>query len=424
MRPNAAAELAGEFDLTSAAISATNGKTTTARLISAAIAQTGRPMVANTAGANLLSGITTALLAARRDKPPPAVGVFEVDEAALPAVMTQVGPQVVVLMNLFRDQLDRYGELETLLDLWKAAISDLDDSVMLVLNADDPGIASLADHHKNVVWFGVDDSGAMHTDLSHAADSTRCRRCQTELTYAGVTIGHFGHWRCPNCDNRRPEPDIVVESIVADALDRQRMVLATPTGPLELELSLPGLHNAYNAAAAVATLRELGVSDLDITNGVGAAKAAFGRSEKVVIDGHDVWLLLAKNPTGVNENIRTILQGTADQSVHVLALLNDRTADGRDVSWIWDVDYEKLLPELAHLTLSGTRAYDLGLRFRYSGIEPDLVAVEPDPGAALDSALRSAPPGAPLFVLPTYTAMLDLRSVLTERGVTSAFWED
>lgn len=422
LRPEAARELASEFDLRSIAVSATNGKTTTARLIVAGATAAGHDIIANTAGANLLSGITTTLLDARSRSAHPHLGVFEVDEAALGAVAKQVAPNTIVLMNLFRDQLDRYGELETLLDKWRDLVGDLDPSVCLVLNADDPGIASLAEHHDNVIWFGLDDPASMRDHLSHAADSTRCRRCSSELAYSGVTIGHFGHWSCTNCDNARPVPDIQIDRVTSAGMDTQLVLLTTPSGPVTLELGLPGLHNAYNAAAAAAALGSIDVAPTDIAAGLKSADAAFGRAEKLTIDGHAVWLLLAKNPTGANENLRTVL--SADQPVHVLALLNDRTADGRDVSWIWDVDYEHLLPHLAQLTVAGDRANDLALRFRYAGIEPDLLNITSDPAAALDSALAALPAGAPLFVLPTYTAMLDLRSVLTDRGVTAAFWED
>lgn len=430
LRPNAPAELAGDLTSGTATISATNGKTTTARLIRSAIDTAGIPAVANTAGANLLGGVTSALLAARNDRPAPHVGIFEVDEAALPAVVDQLAPRVVVLMNLFRDQLDRYGEIATLIDNWEQLVTRLPPSTTLVANADDPAFATFADHHDNICWFGLGDTAVMGTALSHAADSTRCRRCTTELEYAAVSIGHLGHWHCPNCGLSRPTPHVVLTSVAADGIDQQHLTVeVTGDGQpavLDIDLGLPGLHNAYNALAAVASLDQLGVDATAICTGLEATDAAFGRAERVAIDGRSLLLLLAKNPVGVNENIRTINStvGGAEPSLHVLAMLNDRTADGRDVSWIWDVDYEQLLPHLDRLTISGDRAWDLALRFRYAGLDPDRMTVNPNPAAALDEAVAQCPANGDLFALATYTSMLDLRSVLTDRGLTEAFWED
>jgi len=423
VRPRALSDLAGDFDQTSIAVSATNGKTTTARLLTSSLEACGHTVLANTAGANLLSGIVTTLLEARRRGAKPTHGVYEVDEAALTAVSDQLRPEVIVLMNLFRDQLDRYGELETILDHWRSMIDGLDPSVTLVLNADDPGIASLGDHHDRVIWFGVDDPASLRADLSHAADSTRCHRCDSALAYDGATIAHFGHWCCTSCDNHRPTPDVSVHSVQAHAMDAQTVGIHLADNPIEVEIGLPGLHNAYNAAAAVAALRAVG-ADLDLAvSGLAATHAAFGRGERVEIDGRDLWMLLAKNPTGANENLRTVLSAS-EQQLHLLILLNDRTADGRDVSWIWDVDYEVLADRIGHLTISGERAHDLALRFRYGGFDDSMIDVIPDVAAALDHAVATAPPGDAVFALPTYTALLDLRGELTARGITSAFWED
>lgn len=426
MRPDAARDLAADLNLDAIAVSATNGKTTTARFLTAGLQAAGHRVLANTAGANLLSGIVTMMLDARKERPSPTHGVFEVDEAALPAVNDQVAPQVLVLMNLFRDQLDRYGELETILDHWRTMIGALDPAVTLVLNADDPGIASLADQRDNVVWFGLDDDSWLTDGLSHAADSTRCHRCGAALAYEGTTIAHFGHWHCTNCDNRRPEPTFSVSTVTATGMGSQTIgvqIAGRPSAILAFDIGLPGLHNAYNAVAAVAGLDAMGV-DLDTAvGGLATTDAAFGRGEHVEVDRRELWLLLAKNPTGANENLRTVLRAS-DTPLHLLILLNDRTADGRDVSWIWDVDYEALAGRVAHLTISGERAHDLALRFRYSGFDDAAMTVLPDVAEALDHAIAAAPDGEAVYALPTYTALLDLRGVLTDRGVTSPFWED
>lgn len=424
MRPRAAEELSGGLTRGSVAISATNGKTTTARLVRSVLDAEGLAVVANSAGANLLTGVTAALLDAsrRRSAPPAEIGLFEVDEAALPAVVDQVHPSVVVLMNLFRDQLDRYGELETLLVRWRTMIASLDDHSTLVLNADDPATAVLGLERDRVLTFGVDDPGVDRKALAHAADSTHCPRCDEPLTYDLITIGHQGHWRCTGCGLGRPMPDIAATTVTLDGVDGLSLTARTPDGAVDVRVALPGLHNAYNVLAALGTAVALGLDIVDAAKALGATKAAFGRAEHVEIDGRRLVLLLAKNPAGANENIRTVLGDP--EPVHVMVMLNDRTADGRDVSWIWDVDHEPLFDRLAHLVVAGDRAEDLALRFRYGGLPTEGLVVERDTARALDALVAATPAGGTAYVLPTYTAMLDLRAELVRRGVAQAFWED
>lgn len=432
LRPDAIREFSADLANGSVLVSATNGKTTTTRLLAAAIEANGLSLVTNSAGSNLERGVAAALLTATSDAD---TGLFEVDEAALGAVAHATRPSVIVLMNLFRDQLDRYGELETLVAKWEDLLEELDASPApptLVLNADDPTIASLGfgrdgGPRSNVVWFGVDDTAHDVGELAHAADATTCRSCGEPIVHDVVLVGHLGHWHCSACDRRRPTPAIAARTVTLAATGQQ-ITLTTPDGDVTVESALPGLHNAYNIAAAFAGSWALAQhTGRDHRQGVvgsalGKTKAAFGRGEAVMIDDRSLQLMLAKNPTGVNQNIRTAL--SSDGELHVLAMLNDRTADGQDVSWIWDVDWEPLVPRLASLTVAGDRAWDLALRFRYGGFDMDKVTVAADTGSALDTAMASAGPGDTVFALPTYTAMLDLRSVLTERGHTQAYWSE
>ncbi len=419
LRPRAAAELSRGLGDGSVVISATNDKTTTARLVRSATDAAGIVTVANTAGSNLLRGVTAALLDA---DPRASLGVFEVDEAALDEVVDQLQPRVIVLMNLFRDQLDRYGELEGLVAEWRRLVARLPDDTVLVLDADDPPVAHLGEGRGQVVHFGVDDPAVGRTEQAHAADSTHCPRCDAALDYSLIAISHLGHWRCPACGLARPRPDVSARSIELRGVDGFRIELETPAGPVSATVALPGLHNAYNATAAVATGHALGLGPELLATALTSTRAAFGRGERVTIGGRELVLLLAKNPAGANENVRAAL--THPGELHVLALLNDRTADGQDVSWIWDVDYEPLFDRLATLTVAGDRAHDLALRFVYGGLPADRLVIRPDPGAAVDHVLEATTPGATVFVLPTYTAMLDLRAELVRRGVTHAFWED
>ena len=217
LRPGTVREHAAELGRGIAVVSATNGKTTTARMIRSAVDGAGWHTVANTAGSNLLRGIATALLDGADDAD---FGLFEVDEAALPAVVEQARPRVVVMMNLFRDQLDRYGELESLVALWAGMVADLPPDTTLVLDADDPAVAYLGHERERVVYFGLDDRGHARSGLAHAADSTHCPRCDHPLDYEVVTIGHLGHWACPECALERPKPDVSIRSAVIEPRSR------------------------------------------------------------------------------------------------------------------------------------------------------------------------------------------------------------
>ena len=420
LRPEATAEMARAIPGGVILLSGTNGKTTTARLVRAALDASDTQVVANTAGSNLERGVATALLHAEQ----PDIALFEVDEAALLTLVEQTRPRAVALMNLFRDQLDRYGELEHLAERWRIVVAGLDPATTLVYNADDPAVAEIGAEHANSVSYGIEDPRVGREQLPHAADNTDCRRCDAPLQYRMVTIGHLGQWACPSCGLTRPQPDVRATRVEFHGMDGQRVAISTPQGPIEVALRLPGLPNAYNAVAATATALAVGLAPETIGAALAQRRAAFGRAEHINVGPRRVTTLLAKNPAGANENIRMVLNES--HPLHLLVLLNDRTADGQDVSWIWDVDYELLLEgdRLASLTLGGTRAHDLALRFRYAGLDPTKMSVVSEPAAAFDMALQACGPEGRVYVLPTYTAMLDFRRVLAERGLVPEFWED
>ncbi len=420
LRPEATAEMALAVPGGVVLLSGTNGKTTTARLVRAALDASGTRVVANTAGSNLERGVATALLNAEGAE----LALFEVDEAALPRLMAQTRPRIVTLMNLFRDQLDRYGELEHLVDRWRDAVAELDPAATVIYNADDPAVAEIAARHPNSVSYGIEDPRVGRDRLPHAADTTECRHCGASLHYEMVTIAHLGRWSCSECGLARVQPDVRATRVELHGLDGQRLAIATPQGPIELSLRLPGMHNSYNALAATATAVALNLAPETIGPALAKREAAFGRAERTQVGSTRVTTLLAKNPAGANENIRTML--LEDHPLHLLVLLNDRTADGQDVSWIWDVDYELLLDggRLASLTVSGDRAYDMALRFRYAGLEPGQLSVVPSVPAALNAALQSSSSTGDLYVLPTYTALLEFQAVLADRGLVPSFWED
>jgi UDP-N-acetylmuramyl tripeptide synthase len=408
--------LAARLATGTAVVSATNGKTTTTAM-AAEILRPRHRLAHNAAGANLVSGVASALLSAEDAD----LGLFEVDEGALPELVRRLRPRAVCLGNLFRDQLDRYGELELIAERWRDAMAELPAEARLVYNADDPQLAAVGEAHAGGTAFGLDDPRVARPSLQHAADSKFCVRCGTPYVYAAAYVGHLGDYRCPRGDHERPPLEVAGREVALRGLDGASFRLDTPEGSRRIDLRLPGLYNVYNAVAAAALARALGAELDDIAAGLERFTAAFGRFERIALGDKQLLLLLIKNPAGANEAVRTLVDGGAPR-VLVVAL-NDEIADGRDVSWIWDVDFEPLLPGLQTLVASGGRAAELALRFRYGGLEEDAIELEPDLGRALDRGLELTPDGGELVVLPTYTAMLGLQRLLASRGLAKPYWE-
>ena len=414
--PSAVEQLAARLPLGSALVSATNGKTTTAAMVAEILG--GRARLAhNRSGANLLSGVASTLLSARDAE----LGLFEVDEAALPEVARQVRPRAISLGNLFRDQLDRYGELELVARRWRRAVEELDDEAVLIVNGDDPQVGDLGRTRKRTVVFGLDDPRHAAPQLQHAADSKWCLLCGTPYEYAAAYVGHLGDYRCPACGHARPSLDLTARSVELHGLEGVSFDLVDEAGPMTVRLGLPGLYNVYNALAAAALGRELGASREEVYRGLERFKAAFGRFERLRMDDRTVLMLLVKNPAGANEVVRTLVAGGAPR-LAVIAL-NDGIADGRDVSWIWDVDFEPLLERLERVVSTGDRAAEFALRCKYAGFDERSIEVVPNLAQALDRGIELTTAGGDLVVIPTYTAMLRLRSIVSDRGFARPYWE-
>jgi UDP-N-acetylmuramyl tripeptide synthase len=414
--PGAVDRLAARLPRGSALISATNGKTTTAAMAARILAPSVR-LAHNRSGANLVSGVASTLLAARDAE----LGLFEVDEAALPEVARRLRPRAVLLGNLFRDQLDRYGELELLAGRWRETVRQLASDASLVVNGDDPQLGDLARERPGSTVFGLDDPRHASAELQHAADSKWCIRCGTPYVYAAAYIGHLGDYRCPACGHARPTLDVLAREIELEGLESASFQLVTPEGTRAVELGVPGLYNVYNALAAASLARALDVPLDAIQAGLQDFSAAFGRFERIAIGERSLLVLLIKNPAGANEVVRTLLAGTKPRLL--LVALNDEIADGRDVSWIWDVDFEPLLDGLERLVASGERAAELALRFKYAGLPTDAIEVVPSLEEALDRGLELTPAHGELVALPTYTAMLGLRDLVARRGFVKPYWE-
>jgi UDP-N-acetylmuramyl tripeptide synthase len=406
----------GERLAAATVISATNGKTTTAKMAATILEDGGFELCRNRGGANLGSGVASALLESR----PGEVGLFEVDEAALPGVAEALGPGTIVLGNLFRDQLDRYGELELVGERWRETIAAQGAQTETICNVDDPLVASIGcSGARPPIGFGIEDVSGARGAMQHASDSKWCPRCGTRLAYGAIFFGHLGHWHCPRCGLTRPRPAIRATSVRPIGLEATELEIEVPGGRLQARLPIPGLYNVYNALAAVAVACAHGIEPDRIGHGLERFSAAFGRFERIDLAGHDAVLLLIKNPAGTNEVIRTLAGEPARKTL--LVALNDRIADGRDVSWIWDVDFEELAGQAASVVTTGTRAAEMALRLKYAGLSPSRVAVERDPDRALDLIGRAET--GPVFLLATYTAMLDLRRLLVERGLLRPYWE-
>jgi UDP-N-acetylmuramyl tripeptide synthase len=325
-----------------------------------------------------------------------------------------------VVTNLFRDQLDRYGELETTAGHIRRALTRGPEGVTAVLNADDPMVAALGEGLPRVLYAGLEDAGLLQPQLSHGADAKFCPRCGSPFTFEGVYFGHVGHYRCPRGDFTRPAPDIAATSVQIDGMEGMKLKVREGAREVELAVPLSGLYNAYNVVMALAAARATGIPLAGAAAALRDFSPAFGRMERLTLKGRQVYLLLAKNPTGFNEVLRTAI--SFGQGRSFLLALNDRIADGQDVSWIWDVDFEKLREAAQHLVITGDRAADLRLRLKYAEVPAERMEVTSDWGDALKRAVEATPQGEPLFVLPTYTAMLELRSVLAGQGLLLPYW--
>jgi len=420
LQPDAIARLGTALTRGTTIVSATNGKTTTAGMIAATLAADGRAPVHNRAGSNMTWGVATALLEQRGEE-----GLFEVDEAWLGRVAEQLDPSLIVLGNLFRDQLDRYGELEALAEGWAATVAARAGRTRFALNADDPTIADLGRDEagvarEGVVYFGIEDASQALPELQHAFDATHCRRCGHAYAYERAFVGHLGHYSCPSCGAERPSPAVAATSIELRGMQGSLVTVRTPAGEMRLTLPLPGLYNVYNALAAVAAALELGVPAERIAPALAEMRAAFGRVETIEIGERQLSILLIKNPAGANEVLRTLKLEAGKDGLDLWIALNDRIADGRDVSWVWDADFELLEGAVRRVVCAGTRAPEIALRLKYAGVPVERIEVEAGVERSLDRALEGS--RGRLFALPTYTALLELRKLLAGRGLAEEFW--
>ncbi len=423
-------KLAAQLAQGAIVVAGTNGKTTTTRMLASALEHGGLHVAHNRSGSNLQRGIAAALAQQTPLRGPGAdIGVIEADENAFPDIVARSQPRVVVLLNLFRDQLDRYGELESIVTLWRPAIASLRPQATLVINADDPLLASLAEHAScRVIRFGIDAPGRALPHLPHAADAAYCRACGHRLAYETVYVSHLGNYRCPECGLRRDALDVAAVEIEQHGLESQTITVQRGDHErLQLEVGVPGLYNVYNALAVVSVAVAISnVSDQALQRSMASFRPAFGRLERVTYAGRQLTLALSKNPVGFNELIRTV---AASGEVDRIGIgINDLDADGRDVSWLWDVDFERLAEPWLQgpVVVGGIRGDDMAVRLKYAGLEIDRinsVAAGQPYAAFLQQVVQSSSPGDHIFLLLTYTSLLQLRRELARAGAVEEFWE-
>ena len=416
--PRILAKLSQDLTHGSIVITGTNGKTTTARLVSWLLEGAGHRVVSNRAGANLIFGATAAALnkAGPDGRLRADWGVFEIDEASLPKAVAEIQPKATIVLNLFRDQLDRYGELESIAKKIESALSALPEGSTAILNADDPRVAEIGlGLPRPPLWYGLDDTSVAAHELPHAADARTCPKCGASLKFEAVYVGHDGVYSCPNNDFARPKPKITAKHIRLEGFES----LSADIENTRIEIPLGGLYNCYNVLAAIVAARTAGLEPAYIAERLRAFRGVFGRQERIDFRGRHLNLVLSKNPAGFNETLRTAVD--LAKGKNFLIALNDRKADGTDVSWIWDVDFEQLKDKAKVVVPAGNRAHDLAVRLKYAGV-PATVP-ETDPGRALDLLIKSTIDGDTAHLLCTYTAMLDLRAELVRRGWAKPYWE-
>ena len=425
--PGMLSKLTSQLPLGSVVVAGTNGKTTTARMIADILGANQLRVVHNRSGSNLVRGVVSAFAAQATLTGAPGgdIGVIETDEAAFPEVVRLVRPRLILLNNLFRDQLDRYGELDSIARSWKATLRTLGEDTTIVYNADDPGLTAVTRGlAAKTIAMGLNERAHVLDVLPHAADAAVCSNCGHDLAYRALYVSHLGAWWCPGCGFERPELDVAGSEVELDGVESLSLTIDLGGESDRYTVGVPGLYNAYNTLAAVAVARSLNVPQAVVHTALAQFRSAFGRIERVDYRDRHLTLALVKNPVGFNEVLRMLTAGTGNLTVPTLIAINDLHADGRDVSWLWDVDFELLAQGTTPLATTGLRGSDMANRLKYAGVAPERVTLLPaDLAAGLDAFVASVHEGGQAYILPTYTAMLAIRKTLADRGAVDSFWQ-
>lgn len=413
--PNLISKLCAKISGGSIVISGTNGKTTTARLTFDTLSKDYK-IIHNRQGSNLMRGIASALISKTTlsGKVMGNLAIWETDEATLPAAIKETSPQTVVLLNLFRDQLDRYGEVETTRQRWQETILKLPKTATLILNADDPGVASLYKSFSGkIVTFGINDAKISTTQTTGVLDIKNCPICQSKFIYKTYTFGHLGDYKCTKCDFKKPGIDIAASNLSFGRDFETSANIKIASKNYKTTYNLPGIYNVYNVLAAASIATALKISPNKILDSIRNFTPVFGRFQKVQIKDKKIYIFLIKNPTGASEVIKVL---SAYDNINLLTILNDNFADGTDVSWIWDTNWEALSQKTGSLFISGTRAWDMATRLKYAGFKLSKDNVYEQITNSIEAALSMMNKNNTLFILPTYTALLSLEQILKKES--------
>ena len=390
----------------------TNGKTTTSKLIRNILEKNGHCVIKNQEGANLLNGITSSLLnsSSLNGRIDADCAIFEVDENMLPIVSTEITPTAVIVLNLFRDQLDRYGEVNSIAAKWQIVLKKLPDTTQIFINGDDPQLFYIGSKlNQKVNYFGLSNKHFTLSEIPHDVDSVYCPVCGKKLDYKGISYSHLGDFSCSACGFKRK-----------NVVDFEDSKFPTP---------LLGRYNLYNRNAAIIAAKEVFlIPDELIAKSLLDFSPAYGRQEKILYKGKNIFMILSKNPVGFNQSIETVIENFDKKKNNIILVLNDRIPDGTDVSWIWDVEFDKLHEFASKIFISGDRAYDMAIRMKY-GLPSDQQITSSQNKLMFDNAivyenLKNAIDHAAAsghnddcIILATYSGMLDARNILVGRKI-------
>jgi len=409
-------------DVETIVVTGTNGKTTTCRMLEQAFREAGLDCVVNRSGANLMSGITTEFVmeCSLGGKCRKKYAVMECDEGWTKKVLPVMQPKAFVVTNLFRDQVDRYGDVDNTLAAIRAGVEGSPETV-LVLNADDHIVAALAKEVPNpVIWYGMDAGAGELGAIPAATEVTNCMVCGTELQYDYVNYAHLGGFYCPNCGHRRNDASVGIAEIVEADTDGSRVKMQVNGEEKEIYVNQPGKYSISNAAAAVAGATAMGISVEAAAAAVERFRPGFGRMEKFDTGKTTVRMVLVKNAAGCNQVLSFL--GTVSEAFRLVMITNNRQADGTDISWIEDAEFERLagMECLQSATLAGLCADEMVERLQRAGLAEERISLQRDYTALMEEIAASE---IPVFILPSYTGMMEFRPYLVKLCGGKAFWE-
>jgi len=396
--------------LKSIIITGTNGKTTTSHLTSHILTTAGKKFIHNKTGSNLLRGIASVLItnASFFGKLSVNLALWEIDEAVLPSAVNQLKPKIVLFTNLFRDQLDRYGEINTVLKNWQQAVAKLPQSSHLIINLDDPSLNFLSrsfKHKPNISTFSLSQQLSTRQTPLHGSDALFCPKCLAPLNFTHIFTSHLSHYHCSKCSFKHTKPQFTLKPTSKKS---QYTINSLP-----VKFHLPGIYNLYNLLSAVSLAQTLNIPQHIIQTAVKDFQPAFGRAEEFKIKNKQTKILLVKNPAGFNAVLEMLAKKKHLLTQPLLIAINDLTADGKDVSWLWDVNFELLKSRQSPVIITGLRAYDMALRLKYAGLNQKYIITLPSLKKALKQLKKSS--SQPIYILPTYTAMLNIRKILKQQ---------